>query len=190
MKGVIFVAGVYGVGKSTMCSSLSELLNIDAYSAGDLISECNNEIYGKNKKVRDKDGNQDVLIECVDRKLREKNSIILAGHFCILGNDDKPDVLPEFVYEKIQITAIVLLEASVQTVIKHLEKRDGKIYSGELIQSFIMLEKQQAEKISQKIHVPLIIHKMNFDNQDKEIICTKLQEVYDESLIRYEHNNS
>ena len=177
MEGVIFVAGVYGVGKSTMCSSLSELLNIDAYSAGDLISECNNEIYGKNKKVRDKDSNQNVLIECVEHKLREKHSIILAGHFCILGNDDKPDILPEFVYEKIQISAIVLLEASVQTVINHLEKRDGKEYSSELIQSFIRLERQQAEKISKKIHVPLIIHKMNFDSEDKKIICAKLQEV-------------
>ena len=58
MEGVIFVAGVYGVGKSTMCSSLSERLNIDFCSAGDLISECNKETYGSNKKVKDKDNNK------------------------------------------------------------------------------------------------------------------------------------
>lgn len=185
MEGVIFVAGVYGVGKSTMCSSLSERLNIDFCSAGDLISECNKETYGSNKKVKDKDNNQNVLVECVEHKLKEKDSLILAGHFCILGNDDKPDILPEFVYEKIQISAVVLLETSVQTIIKHLEQRDGKIYSSDLIESFIMQERRQAKKISQKIHVPLIIHEMTFDSTDADFIFTKLQEAYGESFTRY-----
>ena len=35
---VIFIAGTYGVGKSTLCSSLSKELNIPSFSAGDLIS--------------------------------------------------------------------------------------------------------------------------------------------------------
>lgn len=185
MEGVIFVAGVYGVGKSTMCRSLSERLNIDFCSAGDLISECNKETYGSNKKVKDKDNNQNVLAKCVEHKLKEKDSLILAGHFCILGNDDKPDILPEFVYEKIQISAVVLLEASVQTIIMHLEQRDGKIYSIDLIESFIMQERKQAEKISQKIQVPLIIHEMAFDSTDVDNIFAKLREAYGESFIRY-----
>lgn len=185
MEGVIFVAGVYGVGKSTICSCLSEMLNIDFYSAGDLISECNKEIYGRNKKVKDKDNNQNVLVECVEYELREKDSLILAGHFCILGNDDKPDILPEFVYKKIQISAIVLLEASAQTIIKNLKQRDGKVYSSDLIESLIMQEKKQAKRISQNIHVPLIIHEMAFDTKDADFIFTKLQEAYGESFIRY-----
>ena len=31
MKDLIFVAGVYGVGKSTLCNSLSKILNIDFF---------------------------------------------------------------------------------------------------------------------------------------------------------------
>lgn len=42
LKGsTIFIAGVYGTGKSTMCSALSEILHIPAFSAGDLISAIN-----------------------------------------------------------------------------------------------------------------------------------------------------
>lgn len=185
MDGIIFVAGVYGVGKSTMCSTLSEILDIDFYSAGDLISECNKEIYGSNKKVKDKNNNQNILIECVEHKLKEKNPLILAGHFCILGSDDKPDILPEFVYEKIHISTIVLLEAPVQTIIKHLEQRDEKVYSSKLIETFIRCERKQAEKMSQKIRVPLIIREMTFDTKDVDFISTKLQEVCNESVIRY-----
>lgn len=36
--GTIFVAGTYGVGKSTLCNKLSTALKIPDFSAGDLIS--------------------------------------------------------------------------------------------------------------------------------------------------------
>ena len=67
-KGIIFVAGTYGVGKSTLCDKLSKKLNIPSYSSGDLISEINGEIYGANKVVKDKTANQNILISAVKRK--------------------------------------------------------------------------------------------------------------------------
>ena len=51
-KGVVFIAGTYGVGKSTLCDKLCRKLNIPAFSAGDLISEINGETYGKIKLLR------------------------------------------------------------------------------------------------------------------------------------------
>lgn len=60
-----------------------------------------------------------------------------------------------------------------------------KIYSSDLIESFIMQERRQAKKISQKIHVPLIVHEMTFDSKDADFIFIKLQEAYGESFIRY-----
>lgn len=73
VKGsTIFIAGVYGTGKSTMCSVLSEMLHIPAFSAGDLISATNSEQYGVNKAVSDKNKNQLLLAERV-RQLTQKN---------------------------------------------------------------------------------------------------------------------
>lgn len=46
-KKIIFIAGSYGVGKTTICNQLSKSLKIKAYSASDLISKQNNEQYGK-----------------------------------------------------------------------------------------------------------------------------------------------
>ncbi|MDD3336479.1 MAG: AAA family ATPase [Eubacteriales bacterium] len=54
----VFIAGVYGTGKSTLCSALSERLHIPTFSAGDLISAINDEQYGANKAVADKYINQ------------------------------------------------------------------------------------------------------------------------------------
>ena len=64
---VLFAAGVYGVGKSTLCAELSRVLSLPAFSAGDLISAVNGEQYGANKVVSDKNANQDILIEAVNR---------------------------------------------------------------------------------------------------------------------------
>ena len=69
MNGVVFVEGIYGVGKSTLCERISSLIHMPFYSAGDLISEQVGEIYGENKKVRNKDQNQNVLIECISQKI-------------------------------------------------------------------------------------------------------------------------
>ncbi len=46
--GVLFLAGIYGVGKSTLGETLSQRQGIPFYSAGDLISQVNAEIYGAN----------------------------------------------------------------------------------------------------------------------------------------------
>ena len=52
--GTIFIAGSYGVGKSTLCDNLSRVSGVPAYSAGDLISCITGEQYGANKVVQDK----------------------------------------------------------------------------------------------------------------------------------------
>ena len=81
--GTIFVAGTYGVGKSTLCNKLSTALKIPDFSAGDLISAVNGETYGANKVVRDKDANQNILASQVKQLLKSTPSIILAGNFCM-----------------------------------------------------------------------------------------------------------
>lgn len=67
--GTIFIAGSYGVGKSTLCDNLSRVSGVPAYSAGDLISCINGEQYGANKVVQDKEANQDILVIEVGKKL-------------------------------------------------------------------------------------------------------------------------
>ena len=85
--GTIFVAGIYGVGKSTLCDTLSKELKIPAYSAGDLISSVNGERYGANKAVTDKISNQVILSMQVQKLLEVTPQILLAGHFCIFDKN-------------------------------------------------------------------------------------------------------
>lgn len=166
----IFIAGTYGVGKSTICNLLSKNLNIPYYSAGDLISEVNGEEYGANKTVQNKSNNQDILISAVNEKSKTSNNILLAGHFCIFDSDNKVDLLPEFVFGEINIGAIVVLEADCETIVNHLFKRDDKQYPLSSIKELQRVEHNQAKRISSEIGVPLLCHKMLFDGTDVNII--------------------
>lgn len=176
MRGkVIFIAGVYGVGKSTLCSMLSDSLNIPSFSSGDLISEKNGEKYGANKSVKDKDSNQRILIKSVKEKIEKSQEILLSGHFCILNSKNEVVYLPEFVYKELHISKIILLEAPTNTIVENLKKRDSKEYNIDTINELIITENQQANKIAYEINVPLIVHDMNFDESDLDRLLSVIE---------------
>lgn len=164
--GTIFLAGIYGVGKSTLADKLSMLTNVPNYSAGDLISAKNGEQYGANKVVTDKGKNQDCLAESVTDLLKLNQRIILAGHFCIVNSQNQVDVLPEDVYPKLDIEKIILLQAAPETISSHLSRRDGKLYSLDLLKALSAAEYQAAEKTALKLSCPLVVHKMEYTDAD------------------------
>lgn len=127
--GTIFVAGIYGVGKSTLCDTLSKELKIPAYSVGDLISSVNGERYGANKAVTDKISNQVILSMQVQKLLEVTPQILLAGHFCIFDKNNGVDYLPEIIFSDLNIERIRLLKAPVSTILRNLSLRDKKVYT-------------------------------------------------------------
>lgn len=174
MSGVIFVAGSYGVGKSTLCKKLSSAFSIPFYSAGDLISEFNGETYGPNKVVKDKNHNQDILIDAVNDKLQTSPSIILAGHFCIFDNLNHVEKLPEYVFDFLPIQSILLLEANTDRIICNLQNRDGKKYLPSHIDNLKIAEHFQAYKIANKLQVPIHVHQMEFNDSDIDKVLSIL----------------
>lgn len=171
--GTIFVAGSYGVGKSTLCSVLSKILSIPYYSAGDLISHINGEQYGANKAVKDKEANQEILAIEVKKKLERYPVILLAGHFCIFDKQNYVEKLPNSIFERISIEQILLLEADPARILTNLNIRDKREYKLRQIELLIKEERQAAEKISKKCKCCLHIHRMVFDDSDPRV-CSEL----------------
>lgn len=172
--GVIFVAGIYGVGKSTLCEKVSELTSIPFYSAGDLISEVNGEIYGANKAVKDKDRNQDILIEAVRYKLQSVPKILLAGHFCIFDRENNVIQLPEYVFESMDIENIILLEASCSRVLQNIQSRDAKEYNVVDIKALKDCEHIYAYKTAEKFEIPIATYEMTFTQDDVDEVLRRL----------------
>ena len=170
-KGIYFFAGIYGVGKSTLCQKLSQITSIPFYSASDLISEINGEIYGVNKAVKDKNKNQDILISAINHKLETVPSLILAGHFCIFDKEQNVVALPEFVFKDLHILQVVLLEAPIDRISSNIRNRDAKDYSPDALMTIKETEHNQACKIAGKLRVPFLVHEMQFDSSDTESVA-------------------
>lgn len=175
-NGLYFIAGVYGVGKSTLCEKISTILDIPFYSSGDLISNINGETYGANKTVKDKAQNQIILVSAVNQLYLRYPAMLLVGHFCIFDKNTKVDILPEDVFAQLKILKIILLEAEEEIIINHLSKRDNKFYSKEQIVELQSIERIQALKIASKLEIPIVIHQMKFDDCDIDEILIKIKE--------------
>lgn len=165
-SGIIFLAGIYGVGKSTLAAKLSTTLHIPEYSASDLISTHNSEIYGQNKFVKDPKNNQLILIAAACRLLEKYPTFILSGHFCIFNQDYSVQILPTTFFEEANIRDIILLKADVSKIIQNLENRDGKTYNTEALFNLQKTEINQATKIATSKNIPLKTYDMLFSNED------------------------
>lgn len=163
---VLFVAGSYGVGKSTIAEMLSKRMSIPCYSASDLISRENGEQYTINKSVHDKSQNQIILLRAVREIVSDNPDIILVGHFCIFSKNKKVDFLPDFVYSKMNIKLILLMYASAEQISKNLTRRGGNDYSIEQIKQLITLEDNACKIISKKYNYPFRKYQMRYDGFD------------------------
>lgn len=175
-RSTIFIAGVYGTGKSTLCLALSKMFHIPAFSASDLISSMNGEHYGANKTVSDKNDNQRLLAERVHQLLQKNERIILAGHFCIFNANNEVDILPEAVYSELSISRIILLETGVQTIIANLASRDGKNYPIESIYKLIKKEREQGKRVAEQLSCPFYIYQMTFTEQDTKYVASLISQ--------------
>ena len=150
------------------------MLMIPAFSAGDLISKVNGEIYGANKAVKDKNNNQKILETEVANLLCNYKDLLLAGHFCIFDKENHVDILPISTFINLHIEIILLLEATYETIRHNLKMRDKKDYSVAQIKQLVESERLMSNKVSRIIKCPLIIHRMSFDKSDTELCCNSI----------------
>ena len=164
--GIIFFAGIYGVGKSTLSSKISKTILLPEYSASELISMSNNEEYGKNKFVSDVKKNQVILAENSKKILQEKGDFLMSGHFCIFNSDYSINILPTTFFDEAQIKTIILLVADIDRVLQNLNSRDAITYKKSDLLALQKFEIEQAEKISQIRKIPFHIYNMEFSDND------------------------
>ena len=100
-ESTIFIAGVYGTGKSTMGSVLSEILYIPAFSTDELISAINVEHMAQTKHFMVKYQPNFVRKMYTSAQL-EKQKNILTEYFYIFKADNDVKVLPKLVHSTLE----------------------------------------------------------------------------------------
>lgn len=167
-KNIIFVGGIHGVGKTTICKKLSDELLIDHFSASDLISLLDSQKVKKDKRVENIQDNQSVLLEAVEHFLDKNKVCLLDGHFCLVNKDYSIQEVPIRIFEMLGIRKIILISDYEKEILDRLKMRDGRDYSLKFIKEFQQKEICYANYIAKHIEAPIKV--INISNESVDAI--------------------
>lgn len=154
-KNIIFLGGVHGVGKNTLCRASLNDTSIVALSSSEVLRW--SEISPKeNKKVKDINATQDRLIAGLRKMIEFDRKYILDEHFCLLDKDGEVKRIPFETFRAINPSGIVVLTDSPSLIVKRLSERDNTKYTTSLIDSFQKEEVEYAKEVSSILSIPFI----------------------------------
>lgn len=154
---VIFVAGVHGVGKSTLCSALAEKEGLLYMSAGQIIRQADEQALSNNSKaVNDIDHTQNLLVEGVDRIRSGNRSLLLDGHFALINGSGDVEPIALEVFEALALERIILVHDSPKKIRSRLIARDKGAPPVSKIVELQLEEVYTAEAVAKAFAIPLI----------------------------------
>ena len=151
----IFISGVHGVGKGTICEKITSHFTYPHYSASSLIKSVKKAEVDKNKIVIDADKNQDHLIVALERLDVNSDYILVDGHFCLQGNNGVIEI-PLATFEKMGMAAIILLTDDPTQIHTRLYSRDNTSLGVDVIRSLQDKEIERANYVAKKLGIPLL----------------------------------
>jgi adenylate kinase len=154
---LIFVGGIHGVGKTTLCSALSEVLGAQHSTAGELIRASSGRLETEDKSVVDVADNQRLLLQALADVRANASILLLDGHFTLINSKGTIELIPIEVYEQIAPDAFVLLTADPLVITSRLEHRDKKAYEIDHVAAHLRTEEEHAAYVSRELQVPLAI---------------------------------
>ena len=149
MKNIIFIGGIHGVGKGTICKKIASRTDLIHITASEIL-KWNDISLSSNKFVNNIISTQERLINGLKNLIEKDKEYLLDGHFCLLNSNGIPSRINEDTFDQINPKAIAIVIDSVEKIAKRLETRDGKIYDIEVLYEFQQMEIEYAKYLSNK----------------------------------------
>ncbi len=163
MSKIIFISGIHGVGKGTLCRSLQELVGYPIYACSDLIKQ-NSSYIESSKVVSNADKNQQALLVGLN-KITE-DVIFLDGHFCLIGKDEQVIELGFETFDAIKPFKIVNVTCDETVVNQRLVTRDGDALCVETLRNLQLAESIRAKDFASSRCIPLINYESGSDENE------------------------
>jgi len=153
MKNIIFIGGIHGVGKGTLCEKVCNDLNLRHLSASEVLKW--EEISDKeNKLVKDFTFTQNRLITNLQQIVKENERYVLDGHYCLLNKDNVPEKIDFDTFRILDPFAFIIVVDEIQEVKRRLENRDNREYDFDLLSKFQELETEYSEELAEQLNKP------------------------------------
>lgn len=163
-RNIIFVGGIHGVGKTTLCSKIINRTGLKHFSASELIKKVkHDDVCKKRKLVPDINENQNYLSIALNEYMNEDLTYLLDGHFCLLNNEGAITRIPFSTFQDVSPSCIVTVSDSVDNIISRLSKRDSETYDDKYISLFQKEEIEYSKYIAKSLRVPFYEFEMKGD---------------------------
>jgi adenylate kinase len=158
MKNIVFLGGIHGAGKGSLCEKVCNELNLIHLSASEVLKW--EEISEKeNKVVKDIILTQNRLITNLRQIVRKNEKYILDGHYCLFNKDNIPEKIDLDTFRKLNPFAFIIVVDEVVEIKRRLENRDKREYDYELLVNFQELELEYSKELAVKLNKPHLILK-------------------------------
>lgn len=149
MRGnIIFIGGIHGVGKGTLCKNVASALNMVHLTASEVLKWSDFSEDPSNKRVKDIHSTQDRLIENLNRIVQPNQTYLLDGHFCLQNAEGIIEKVPDNIFIGINPIKIILVTEDPEEIAIRLFQRDGKEYDVQLLKRMQGIEKEHALHVS------------------------------------------
>jgi adenylate kinase len=154
---MIFLGGVHGVGKTSMCNRISERFQLIVVSASAIIrAERSQPSSDSRTAVMNVDGNQDLLIRGVQRLVtNEPGHYLLDGHFALRTLGGNIEEVATDVFHSIGAKGLVCLVDEPSAIAQRLAERDGESQDLDAISQLQAAELSSAELVSRTLGIHL-----------------------------------
>lgn len=174
-KNIIFVGGIHGAGKSTLCIPEAQILGREYLSASEVLrwNEISNSI--ENKNVENVSFTQDRLVAGLKNIIKENKTYILDGHFCLFDACGTVARIPESTFVQMNPTAFLVIVNDPKVIAARLQQRDNRKYIDSHLAEKQQEEIEYAKILAAKLDIPIYILPANNKSEIHEILLTYIQ---------------
>jgi len=163
LNNIIFIGGIHGVGKGTICRQISDKFSITHITASEVLKwdEISN---NNNKLVENFSFTQNRLINNLKSIVSNEKNYLLDGHYCLLNSEIIPERIDRETFSILNPQAFIIVIDDVEKIISRLGKRDNNQYDFGMLSEFQQMELDYAKELSTELGKPLlIVQNGNFD---------------------------
>lgn len=154
---MIFLGGVHGVGKTSMCSGVLERFGLQVISASDIIrAERAQPSSDSRTAVLNVGGNQELLVRGVQRIVVDiPERYLLDGHFALRTLAGNIEEIDADVFQAIGVSGLICLIDDPAAIAQRLSARDGEVHDVIAISQLQAAELSAAEAVSRTLGLRL-----------------------------------
>ena len=154
---MIFLGGVHGVGKSSMCAEAAQVIGLTVFGASAIIrAERQVPSIDSRTAVSNVAGNQELLIQGVRKRVpKSSGHFVLDGHFALRTLDSAIERIDPAVFLTLGIDHFICIQDHPRAIAARLLERDGAMHAVDEIAALQSAELDHAAYVSRELKIRL-----------------------------------